>query len=191
MIVSHAGLMNCRRDLNRDALVLRAGSRRFRDARLQRLLDYWIKLRSDEDIPERSAFDCTSIPTLLPFVWLCRVEADSGRFQFRLAGEEIRSLFGRPVAGSYVDDLLPSIAGQLQTALAAILNLPAACYFYGTLCHDYLTSIGAESLALPLCDGSRPSTILGATVFSWLDRPALDDMNPRRTRSEIVPISEL
>src|SRR5688572_18587213 len=189
MIVSHAGLMNCRRDLNRDALVLRAGSRRFRDARLQRLLDYWIKLRSDEDIPERSAFDCTSIPTLLPFVWLCRVEADSGRFQFRLAGEEIRSLFGRPVAGSYVDDLLPSIAGQLQTALAAILNLPAACYFYGTLCHDYLTSIGAESLALPLCDGSRPSTILGATVFSWLDRPALDDMNPRRTRSEIVPIS--
>jgi hypothetical protein len=165
--------------------------RRLRDARLRRLLDYWIQLRDDEEVPERSAFDCTSIAALLPFVWLCRVEQGSGRFQFRLAGEEIRALIGKPVAGSYVDDLLPNIAGQFQDALAVILNLPAVCYFYGALCHDYLVSMEAESLALPLCDGDRPSTILGATVFSWPCGPTLDDMVPHRTRSEIIPVSEL
>jgi hypothetical protein len=191
MIVSCAGLASCGERFDSRGLVFGGGSRRFRDARLQELLDYWIMLRNGEDVPERSTFDCTSIRTLLPFVWLCRVEPESGRFQFRLAGEEIRSLFGRPVAGTYVDELLPSIADQFQTALAAILDLPAACYFCGTLSQDYLTSIEAESLALPLCDGNRPTTILGATVFSWVGRPTLKDVTPVRARSEIIPLSEL
>lgn len=191
MIVSHLSQAVPPRYHKCTALPPSTGLRRFRDARLQALLDYWIGLRTDEEVPERSAFDCTSIAALLPFVWLCRVEQDSGRFQFRLAGEEIRSLFGRPVAGSYVDDLLPNIAGQFQSALATILNLPAVCYFYGALCQDYLVSMEAESLALPLCDGDRPGTILGATVFSWPCGPALDGTGPLRTRSEIIPVSEL
>lgn len=138
-----------------------------RDARLRGLLDNWLSLRGGRPIPDRSALDCAAISTLLPYVWICRLEAETGRFAFRLAGDEIRWLLRRPVAGAYVEDLLPNMAGAFNDALTAALNRPALCYFRGLLPHADLFSIETESLALPMSDGGRATTILAATVFAW------------------------
>ena len=138
-----------------------------RDARLRGLLDNWLSLRGGRPIPDRSALDCAAISTLLPYVWICRLEAETGRFAFRLAGDEIRWLLRKPVAGAYVEDLLPNIADAVNDALSAALNQPALCYFRGLLPHADLFSIETESLALPLSDGTRATTILAATVFDW------------------------
>ena len=138
-----------------------------RDARLRCLLENWMSLRGGQLIPDRSALDCAGISTLLPYVWISRLEPVTGRFAFRLAGDEIRWLLGKPVAGAYVEDLLPNIAGAINIALNAALNQPALCYFRGLLPHADLFSIETETLALPLSDGDRATTILAATVFNW------------------------
>jgi len=138
-----------------------------RDARLRCLLDNWMSLRGGRPIPDRSALDCAAISTLLPYVWICRLEPETGRFPFRLAGDEIRWLLRKPVAGAYVDDLLPNIAGAFNAALNAALSQPALCYFRGLLPHADLLSIETETLALPMSDGDRATTILAATVFAW------------------------
>ena len=138
-----------------------------RDARLRCFFENWMSLRGGRPIPDRSALDCAAISTLLPYVWICRREPETGRFALRLAGDEIRWLLRKPVAGAYVDDLLPNIAGAFNAALNAALNQPALCYFRGLLPHADLFSIESESLALPLSDGDRATTILAATVFAW------------------------
>jgi hypothetical protein len=138
-----------------------------RDARLRCLFDTWMSLRGGRSIPDRSALDCAAISTLLPYVWICRLEPETGRFAFRLAGDEIRWLLGKPVAGAYVEDLLPNIAGAFIAALNAALTQPALCTFRGLLPHADLFSIETETLALPLSDGDRATTILAATVFAW------------------------
>ena len=138
-----------------------------RDARLRCLFDAWMSLRGDRLIPHRSALDCAAISALLPYVWICRLEPETGRFRFRLAGEEIRWLVGKPVAGATVEDLLPDIAAPFNKALRAVLTRPALCYFRGLIPHVDLFSIETESLALPLSDGDRATTVLAATVFAW------------------------
>jgi len=138
-----------------------------RDARLRCLFDHWMSLRVGRLIPDRSALDCAAISTLLPYVWICRLEAETGRFAFRLAGDEIRWLLRRPIAGAYVDDLLPNVACAFNDALHAALSLPAICSFRGLVPHAELSSIETESLALPMSDGGRATTILAATVFAW------------------------
>lgn len=138
-----------------------------RDARLRCLFDTWMSLRGGRPIPDRSALDCAAISSLLPYVWISRRETATGRFAFRLAGDEIRWLLGKPVAGAYVEDLLPNIAEAVNDALNAALDRPAICTFHGLLPHVDLFSIDAETLALPLSDGDRATTILAATVFTW------------------------
>lgn len=138
-----------------------------RDARLRCLFDHWMSLRGGRLIPDRSALDCAAISTLLPYVWICRLEAETSRFAFRLAGDEIRWLLRKPIAGAYVEDLLPNVAGAFTDALHAALNRPAICTFRGLIPHADLFSIETESLALPLSDGDRATTILAATVFAW------------------------
>jgi hypothetical protein len=138
-----------------------------RDPRLRCLLDNWMCLRGGRAIPDRRALDCTAISALLPYVWIARLEPGTGRFAFRLAGDEIRWLLRKPVAGAYVDDLMPNIAGAFNDALNAALAQPALCYFRGLVPHADLFSIETETLALPLSDGDRATTILAATVFAW------------------------
>jgi len=138
-----------------------------RDARLRCLFGHWMSLRGGRPMPDRGDLDCAAISTLLPYVWICRLEAETGRFAFRLAGDEIRWLLRKPVAGAYAEDLLPNIAGAFNDALHAALNLPAICSFRGLVPHAELSSIETESLALPMSDGSRATTILAATVFAW------------------------
>ncbi|WP_395020374.1 PAS domain-containing protein [Dongia sp.] len=138
-----------------------------RDARLHCLFASWMSLRGGRAIPDRSALDCAAISSLLPYVWICRLAAETGRFPFRLAGDEIRWLLGRPVSGAHADDLLPNIAGSINATLTAVLHQPAVCYFRGLLPHADLFSVEAETLALPLADGDHATTVLAATIFAW------------------------
>jgi hypothetical protein len=162
------------------------------DARLRCLFDTWMSLRGGRMIPDRGALDCAAISTLLPYVWICRLEATTGRFALRLAGDEIRWLLRKPVAGAYVDDLLPNIADAFNGALKAALSQPAICTFRGLLPHADLFSIETESLALPLSDGDSATTILAATVFAWPSARATSRAAfTGQTGPTVIPVSAL
>jgi len=164
----------------------------FHDARLRCLFDNWMSLRGGRLIPDRSTLDCAAISTLLPYVWICRLEIATGRFAFRLAGDEIRWLLRKPVAGAYVEDLLPNIAGPMNEALTAVLNRPAICHFRGLLPHADLFSIGTETLALPLADGDRATTVLAATIFAWPSTRAISQAAfAAQPRPTVIPVADL
>jgi hypothetical protein len=163
------------------------------DPRLQQFLRYWLSLRRGRLVPERRDFDPAEVSPILGYFWICRREPRSRRFRFRLAGEEIRGLVGKSIAGEYVDDVFPGTTTQIKQALEEVLMLPALHYLRGPLYRDGARSVLAERLALPMSDGGIVSAVYGATLFSWprqgrVSAPQIDaDLPP----TIIIPVCEL
>ena len=162
------------------------------DARLRALLQHWLDLRGDRLVPERREFDPGQVAPLLSYIWICAREPATGRFRFRLAGDEIRTLLGKPVAGAYVDELFPDDAGDLEAALGTVLSVPAIHHVNGPLYRDGARRIQAERLALPVSEQGSLQTVLGATIFSWPRRHnAIGAELNGELQPTIVPVSHL
>ncbi|MEQ9145429.1 MAG: PAS domain-containing protein [Parvibaculaceae bacterium] len=137
------------------------------DPRLRALLRYWLDLRGRRATPDRGDFDPANTPSLLGCFWIIKREAETGRYRFALAGEEIRNLLGRRVAGEYVDDLFVYRARQFNDALETVTNTPAVHHLNGRMYRSSTHWIQAERLALPMSDGETVDTVFGATVYEW------------------------
>ncbi|MGO8919217.1 MAG: PAS domain-containing protein [Stellaceae bacterium] len=159
---------------------------------MRAFLRYWLTLRGDQLVPDRGDFDPIEVSPILRYFWICRKEPETGRFRFRLAGEEIRHLIGKPVAGAYVEDLFPIIAHQLHEALETVVSVPALHHAHGPLYRGDSRWIHAERLALPARQKDNVTTVLAATIFSWPE-------NKKRSGAQlagdveptIIPVSEL
>jgi hypothetical protein len=155
-------------------------------------LKYWLLLRGTELVPARADFDPISVAPILKYIWICSKEEGNGRFRFRLAGEEIRSLIGKRLAGAYVDELFPSKADQLNEQLEAVVGLPALHYVNGPLYRGEGYPIHSERLALPLRERDTIRTVLGVTVFSWPKEGARTGAKlETHIAPTIIPVSEL
>lgn len=136
------------------------------DPRLQALYDHWFQVRRGALIPNRRDIDPVAIWTVLPFVWMCDYIAESGRFRFRLAGEEMNMFYHRNLVGTYLDETFPETQQkEIIASYRRAIETPAILYVRGAIhevTHPYLRG---ERLLLPLMDtGERPSVVLGATV---------------------------
>lgn len=136
------------------------------DPRLQSLYDHWFKVRQGALIPNRRDVDPIAIWTVLPFVWMCDYIAESGRFRYRLAGEEMNIFHHRNLVGTYLDETLSDTRhGKIMPKYRRAIEAPAILYIRGAIhatTHPYLRG---ERLLLPLADADeRASIILGATV---------------------------
>jgi hypothetical protein len=70
----------------------------------ERLMAYWRQRRSDRRLPRRSDIDPTGFARLASSAFLAGFERD-GDLRFRLAGEEVIELHGRPLAGRSLSSL--------------------------------------------------------------------------------------
>ena len=136
------------------------------DPRLQTLYDHWLQVRKGALIPNRRDIDPVAIWTVLPFVWMCDYIAESGRFRFRLAGEEMNMFHHRNLVGTYLDETFPEVQQDHVIAkYRRAIETPAILYVRGAIhakTHPYLRG---ERLLLPLLDQSEaPTIIVGATV---------------------------
>jgi hypothetical protein len=87
----------------------------------QRLLDYWRARRAGRPAPARAEIDVTDFPALAPLVFLAQVQA-GGDVRFRLAGEGVAALAGRPLgAESLLALWAPEHRGRLSRLLTAAL----------------------------------------------------------------------
>ncbi|WPZ36595.1 PAS domain-containing protein [Thalassobaculum sp. OXR-137] len=137
----------------------------FGDQDLHALLRYWLSLKTGDRIPERRDFDPIRVSALLSRFWIIRREADTGRYKFLLAGEQIRSLFGRRVADIYVDDLFGEHETTLHDALSEVIDTPAIHYASGPLYRAGMYPLHTERLALPMAEDGVVNTVYGVTLY--------------------------
>ena len=145
------------------------------DPRLQSLYDHWLEARRGTLIPNRRDIDPVAIWSVLPFVWMCDYINESGRFRFRLAGEEIRRVHPRIAFGRYIDEFLsPQALARIQPFYREVLALdggaPAILHMRGFVYRmtEHGLSATGERLVLPLLDGEGdPRFIFGATLYRF------------------------
>ena len=121
------------------------------DPRLRAFLRYWLELRGDRLVPDRRDFDPAEVAPILRYFWICAKEPKTGRFRFRLAGEEL--LFATP--RGHFDRIA---GGDLANRPA---NSPGGAFGTGT----YLLGV---ALKRAIDDGDRAALAPAATFSDGL-----------------------
>ncbi len=133
---------------------------------VQMLLDYWLSVGSDARPPGRSDLDPAGMVPLLSHIWLMDYEPGPRRLRYRLVGEEIRSRYGVPLVGRYLDEVVEP--GGYPTVARYFLDcpgLPAIAVLAGRLYSERMKPGYGERLLLPLfsADGA-PEGLIGTTI---------------------------
>ena len=117
-----------------------------------RLLDYWRAKRGEAAAPRRAEIDVADFPALAPLVFLAQMQA-GGDVRFRLAGEAVGAMAGRPLRGESLLSLwTPEHRGRLSRLLASALA-------------------SAEPLVLESAAPVEGSAERGEAAFEWLFAP--------------------
>ncbi len=72
---------------------------------LRHLFDYWRTKCAGRQMPSRGDIRPVELSRLLPCISLIDVLPREGRMRVRLAGTQLREIYGRDVTGSYVEDI--------------------------------------------------------------------------------------
>jgi len=87
----------------------------------ERLLDYWRARRGGRPAPQRADIDVADFPALAPLVFLAEMHP-GGDVRFRLAGERVAALAGRPLrAESLLALWAPEHRGRVSRLLTTAL----------------------------------------------------------------------
>jgi hypothetical protein len=94
------------------------------DPRFGRLLSYIAGKRGENRWAARTDIDPSDIPMLLPNIWIIEVDrrplsSDTTRLRVRLAGTQVERIYGRSLAGEYLENL---DWGQHSGRILASLN---------------------------------------------------------------------
>lgn len=143
------------------------GAPSFRDARLGRFLDGWLRFRGDRPMPRRRDIDPSAFPELLPKIYLYEAydRDDTGR-QFRcvLAGEDIHqawngAIMGRDIVEMFDAQDLP----RITLRWSFILDHPAALHGFQ---REPGSTTSAERILLPVADDAGISRfVFGITIY--------------------------
>jgi hypothetical protein len=133
------------------------------DPRLVELYNYWNERRGERFAPRRGDIHPTDIPRLLPYLLLTDI-LPGPRYRYRLVGTEVERVFGTPMTGRSIDELmrgeyLDFIAGLYRT----IVSCRAPVYSENTYANE---AFRTHRLMLPLSeDGETVTMVLTGQVF--------------------------
>ena len=71
---------------------------------LEKIFQYWLKMKGDRLMPSWADLNPADISELLPYISLVDVEKDTGRYRMRLVGAETIKAMGFDITGKYLDD---------------------------------------------------------------------------------------
>lgn len=139
----------------------------FTDPRFADVVQHWLALRQENEVPHRSAVDPMQFRRCLDMVWLLERHAD-GHYRYRLAGQSIAKMHGGIQRGTDASTLFcrESLA-MFQPRWEAVLDCAQLVRAEGivTLSEGSETS-RVERLMLPLrSDDGKVSVVLGATHY--------------------------
>ncbi len=155
---------------------------------LRRLIGYWFDKRGERPMPAVGDIDPIEIPWALGRIWLCDYLAESGRFRYRLAGENINAFWGRSIAGKHLDEIVPPDRLKSVTEkVRMVTELPAIVHDRVSLSLADEIAKNGERIILPLSDDGRTvNVLLGATHRDWFHDLEFD---PFTTYSETTTVT--
>jgi len=103
----------------------------------------WNSLKGSQPLPQRRAFHPRQVVACLPFIVLLeRISCAPPRYRYRLTGQEMRRLIGRPVRGLTLDEVLdPGLLDRQTRAYEQAFQERRPVYRLGTapvLGRDYI-----------------------------------------------------
>lgn len=127
----------------------------------ERMIGYWNELRRGSALPARQSFDPSVVAPLLPQIFM--LELGRASLPFRLAGEFLIDLHGRPLKGVDFQDLFsPAGRSMAARATAAALNDPEPVVLEAEGFSAEGRSVNLEILLAPLAGaGGRVERLLG------------------------------
>lgn len=152
------------------------------------LIGYWRSLSVGGRIPHRADFDPARVPDLLPQIFM--LELGTGTLPFRLAGEFLIDLHGRPLRGVDFQTLFSTGGRRVvtQAALSA-LNSPEAAVLAGEGWSEEGKSVGLEIALAPLAGAQgRVERLVGlyqpTTLVARLAGKPVTEINARLASGE-------
>jgi hypothetical protein len=136
---------------------------------LRLLISYWFDICSGRPMPARRDINPIEIPSVLAQIWLCDYLPESGRFRYRLAGEEINDFWGCNLSGKHLDEIVPAERRASVTNRSRMaIDLPAIIHDRACLSLTEEITRNGERIIMPLSDDGRTvNALLGATDRKW------------------------
>ncbi|MGP1257289.1 MAG: PAS domain-containing protein [Kiloniellales bacterium] len=95
------------------------------DRSLADLYEFWLARRDERGHFHFAQFDVTEMPrSLLPFLYLIKVDREAKRFKVRIAGDQVVRLAGLNASGRYIDEIPGAERSQARMALCLEHDLP-------------------------------------------------------------------
>jgi hypothetical protein len=137
-------------------------------SRLKILLSHWNEARGHRLMPAWHDLDAIKLAPVLPIIWSWKYDIASRRFTGRLAGEDIRSVWGKPIANVPMEDYFCD--SNYDHILRRHTRVVGECCvgIEGGMVFQQLEYQGyGERLMLPLSsDGVTSDGIVGATTYT-------------------------
>lgn len=148
---------------------------RLTDPTLVRLLAYWQERRAGRLVPLWTAIDPVEIPWALRYIWVSDFNPATGRFLYRLSGEDVNDVFGFNLRGRYLDEVFDHDGRDVvYRRYLATVETPAVVTVRGRIYLRCRRLLMGERLMLPMSrTGEAVDMIFGATVCADADEHAL------------------
>jgi hypothetical protein len=164
--------------------------------RLKTLLHHWSTARRGRLVPGWHDLDPTEMPSVLSIIWCWKYDPAEGSFIGRIAGEEIRAIWGKPIANMPMQSYFEGwnydhiLRRHKKIVGDAMIGVERGVVFQHNDRHGF-----GERLMLPLSsDGIHSDGIIGATTYRLHPAdfdPAIDVLSAyRKYRSTISGTSE-
>jgi hypothetical protein len=161
------------------------------------LLDVWRAARPDgAPMPFKKRVDPLALGAagILAHAWLVEREPDTGRFRYRVSGDEIDAVFGRGMTGRYADETFTrDTIGPITDLWTRMLDEGLIFHSAGDLMAPGKLKVPGERLVFPLMDtDGSPRFILGVTDYDYFGHLIGNDTSGSRkwVTRRVVPVGE-
>ena len=149
---------------------------RIRTPALRSLFDYWDGKRGDQRFLLRSQLEPREIASLLPLVFILKVQQEPRRYLIQLMGTEIVAQVGGDYTGRYLDELdLGEIKEKVLAGYDHVVDRVEPHLEFAEFTQRRRGKMQVERLALPMStDGEKIDLILGSVIhvpLNALGRP--------------------
>lgn len=130
---------------------------------------------------------------ILAHTWLVERDPETGRFRYRVSGDEIDAVFSRSMTGKFVDEeFTPETLGPITDLWSRMLTEGLIFHSAGDLMAPGKIKVPGERLVFPLMDrNGTPRYILGVTDYDYYGSLIADPAGDKWVTRQLVDATAL